>query len=445
MGFAIVYVLQNRVAAQTRAYNEALMTRYATVCSGIGSPELAIQQEGLDWSCSFMSEIEAFPRAVLKHHFASHPLHGDFTTIEKDHYEPVDVLIGGTPCQSFSVAGKRLGLDDARGNLSLEYLALARRLGTRWLVWENVPGILSSFSDDEEGLPSGMDAEGRDNWRGFTIRQRNDFAAFLSFLGECGYGYAWRVLDGQYFGVPQRRRRIVLVGYLGNWRPPAAVLFERESLRRDLTPSREKGKDVAPTIRSGAPNGGRGHGARSGDSKDELIVACSGGFPVLKMPRNEQRYMVSNVRVVRRKSNGQAAHLVPETTGTICADTHPGAYSGQDAYQDKLIPTYVATLGHTQGNGLGVSETETANTLEAITGSNQAVAHSPQMRVRRLTPTECERLMGFPDGYTDITFRKKLAADSNRYKALGNSMIVPKMQWILSRLDKVEKIMEGLR
>lgn len=351
--------------------------RYATVCSGIGAPELAIKRASLEWSCSFMSDIEAFPRAVLKHHYESHPLHGDFTTIQKDHYEPVDVLIGGTPCQSFSVAGKRLGLDDARGNLALEYLSLARRIGARWLVWENVPGVLSS-----------------NNGR--------DFGAFLGGLAECGYGFAYRVLDAQYFGVPQRRRRVILVGYSGNWRPAAAVLFERESLLRDLTPRREEGKGIAGTI-----------GARTGRSIGAQDAA-----------------------------NG---HMIPETCGTLTADTHPGAYSGQDAYNDRLIPTYIAQLGHTKGNGLGVTKTDTANTLEAITGSNQAIANSSEMRVRRLTPTECERLMGFPDGYTDITFRKKPAADSNRYKALGNSMIVPKMQWILSRMDKVEKIMEGLR
>jgi DNA (cytosine-5)-methyltransferase 1 len=146
---------------------------------------------------------------VLQHHYPGIPLHGDFTTITGDEYGPIDLLVGGTPCQSFSVAGLRKGLDDARGSLALEYLRLVDRTQPRWIVWENVPGVLSS-------------------------NKGRDFGSFLGALVELGYGFAYRVLDAQYFGVAQRRRRVFVVGYLGDWRPAASVLFERESLSGNL-------------------------------------------------------------------------------------------------------------------------------------------------------------------------------------------------------------------
>ncbi|MBO0141479.1 DNA cytosine methyltransferase [Agrobacterium sp. Ap1] len=214
----------------------------------------------LGWSPAFFSEIEAFPSAVLAHHYGSNmpgeplakngiPNYGDFTTIGPD-AGPIDLLVGGTPCQSFSVAGKRLGLDDPRGNLALEYLALARRLRARWIVWENVPGVLSSHTDDEQGE--------EDEVEGDEGLESADFATFLSFVQECGYGFAYRVLDAQYVrvddfarAVPQRRRRVFLVGYLGDWRRAAAVLLEPEGMRGDSAPRRNKGQRTAPTVSTG--------------------------------------------------------------------------------------------------------------------------------------------------------------------------------------------------
>ncbi len=179
------------------------MIRYGSVCSGIEAATVAWHPLG--WTPAFFSEIEAFPRAVLNHHYPEVPLHGDFTTIGADQYGPIDLLVGGTPCQSFSIAGLRGGLDDDRGNLALEFLRLAQRTRPKWLVWENVPGVLSSNG-------------GR------------DFGAILGGMVELGYGFAYRVLDAQYFGVAQRRRRVFVVGCLGDWRSAAAVLFERDSL-----------------------------------------------------------------------------------------------------------------------------------------------------------------------------------------------------------------------
>jgi len=205
---------------------------YGSVCSGIEAASVAWHPLG--WCAAFLSEIDAFPRAVLSHHYPDTPLRGDFTTINAGDHESIDVLVGGTPCQSFSVAGLRRGLADERGNLALEYLRLAQRLRPRWILWENVPGVLSS-------------GDGR------------DFGSFLGGLAKLGYGFAYRVLDAQYFGVPQRRRRVFVVGYLGDWRRAAAVLFEPASLRGDSAPRREAGERVAPTVARGSP-GGRTYG-----------------------------------------------------------------------------------------------------------------------------------------------------------------------------------------
>ena len=200
--------------------------RYGSACSGIEAASAAWHHLG--WQPVFFSEIEPFLRAALAARWPGVPIHGDFTTIEKDTYEPIDLLVCGTPCQDFSVAGLRAGLAGERGFLTIEFVRLAERLRPRWLVWENVPGVLSS-----------------DDGRAFGL--------FLGALGECGYGIAYRVLDAQHFGVPQRRRRVFLVGYLGDWRPAAAVLFERESLRGDTAPRRAEGKRT-PGGAEGSPD-----------------------------------------------------------------------------------------------------------------------------------------------------------------------------------------------
>lgn len=194
---------------------------YGSVCSGIEAASVAWYPLG--WRAAFLSEIDGFPRAVLQHHYREKPLHGDFTTIRAGEYEPVDLLVGGTPCQSFSVAGLRGGLDDDRGNLALEYLKLADRLRPRWVVWENVPGVLSS-------------------------NRGRDFGSILGGLVELGYGFAYRVLDAQFFGVPQRRRRVFVVGYLGDWRPAAAVLLSAKACAGILRRAEKRGKQLPPAL-----------------------------------------------------------------------------------------------------------------------------------------------------------------------------------------------------
>ena len=203
--------------------------RYLSVCSGIEAASVA--WEPLGWEPVAFSEIEPFPAAVLKHRWPKVQNLGDMTKHEQWNIPSgtVDLLVGGTPCQSFSVAGLRKGLHDPRGGLMLTFLEIAQRLGPRWIVWENVPGVLSSNG-------------GR------------DFGSFLGALGELGYGWAYRVLDAQWFGVAQRRRRVFVVGHLGNWELAAKVLFESESVRRDSPPSREKGKGTATNAQASVGN-----------------------------------------------------------------------------------------------------------------------------------------------------------------------------------------------
>jgi DNA (cytosine-5)-methyltransferase 1 len=218
---------------------------YGSVCSGVEAATVAWHQLG--WKPEWFSEIETFPSAVLQHHYPNVPNRGDMTKFKEWPDGSIDILVGGTPCQSFSVAGLRKGLDDPRGNLMLTYLALAARYRPRWLVWENVSGVLSS-------------------------NKGRDFGTFLGALGECGYGFAYRVLDAQYFGVAQRRRRVFVIGYLGNWQRAAAVLFERDSLQGNIAPRRQEGEKVATTITRGF--GDRGVDADQIANGNAVIAKC---------------------------------------------------------------------------------------------------------------------------------------------------------------------------
>lgn len=196
--------------------------RYLSVCSGIEAATAA--WHSLGWTPVAFSEIEKFPSAVLAHHYPHVPNWGDMTKFQEWPDADVDVLVGGTPCQSFSVAGLRQGLRDPRGNLALTYLAIADKYRPRWVVWENVPGVLSSHG-------------GR------------DFGAFLGGLADLGYGWAYRVLDAQFFGLAQRRKRVFVVGCAGNWSAAAEVLSLSPRGPRNPTPSRESGQRPAGTLK----------------------------------------------------------------------------------------------------------------------------------------------------------------------------------------------------
>lgn len=397
---------------------------YGSVCSGIEAATVAWHPLG--WTPAFLSEIDKFPRAVLNHRCPDVPLHGDFTTIGNDEYGSIDLLVGGTPCQSFSIAGLRKGMDDDRGNLALEYLKLAQRKRPTWLVWENVPGVLSSNG-------------GR------------DFGAFLGGLVQLGYRYAYRVLDAQYFGVPQRRRRVFVIGYLGDWRPAAAVLFERHSLQGHPAPGREKREEVAGILTTGLE---RRRG--SGQQPETLVADVSA--PMTRNPYgdNESR---ESLLVARMRGfgdyefNGPISPMLSRdhrdhkdlVIAFSCKDDGPGA-------AQNLSPTLRA-MGDARANGGGqmavafaqnsrdeLREMEVAGALSANPGMKQTSYVRNDMAVRRLTPIECERLQDFPDNYTRIAWRGKDpedCPDGPRYKALGNSMAVPVMRWIGERIQMI--------
>jgi DNA (cytosine-5)-methyltransferase 1 len=407
--------------------------RYGSVCSGI---EAATQAwHGLGWEPAFFSDIEKFPVAVLQHHYPDVPVHGDFTTITEDEYGAIDLLVGGTPCQSFSVAGLRGGMDDDRGNLALEFIRLAQRKRPQWLVWENVPGVLSSNG-------------GR------------DFGSFLGALAEIGYGFAYRVCDAQYWGVAQRRRRVFVVGYLGDWKRAAAVLFERESLSGNPAPSREEGEKASRN--SGerlAVSSGQGWWREAGDVAQTLRAQESANKAdtlYVPQPCNEVAPAVTTGPPFSRTGNErvECEAIVPVTArmrgfGDYECDGTASALKARD-YKDATdlvaypINTQLGLRGPDTSNssreGLGIgNEGDPAYTLQAA--HSHAVASN--LSVRRLTPTECERLQGFPDGFTQIPWRNKPAEncpDGPRYKALGNSMAVPVMRWIGHRIQEVENV-----
>jgi DNA (cytosine-5)-methyltransferase 1 len=389
---------------------------YGSVCSGIEAATMAWHPLG--WKASFFSEIEKFPRQVLAHHYPDTPLHGDFTTIQKDDYEPIELLVGGTPCQSFSVAGLRAGLNDPRGNLMLEFGALAKRLQPKWLVWENVPGVLSSNG-------------GR------------DFGSFLAMLGELGYGFSYRVLDAQYFGVPQRRRRVFVIGHIGSWQRAAAVLFERDSLQGNPAPSRETRQKVASFTPSSFGQYSNGVGTLKKSGGD----LGGGSETLLAWPAQTASTLNaafgSKLGLENQHINSGAPLFVPAygIPGNWINRKPENGGNAVEPMRD-VSPCLTKMDQHAVAYGVGESP-DLAHCLRS--GASRADKHESstyvqsQMKVRRLTPKECERLQGFHDNFTNIPG----ASDSARYKALGNSFAVPVVRWLGERIEKVERISRG--
>ena len=402
--------------------------KFGSVCSGIEAASTA--WEPLGWTASWFAEIEPFPSAVLAHHWPDTPNLGDFTTIRhkiaSGDLEAPDVLVGGTPCQAFSVAGLRKSLDDQRGQLTIQFVGLADAIDDRRrdmgllpaiVVWENVPGVLNT-PDNAFGCflaaMAGNDAPlvppgGRWTDAGFVRGPRRSLA--------------WRVQDAQYHGLAQRRRRVFLVASSREGFRPEQVLFEFDGMRRDSPPSREPREgasanasegtgsvlgrtgvpDIAGTLDKGIP--GRGAGNFAGYT-DHLVA----GFDVHRFGHNAQ----SGVSSTLKKSVGEQDVAV--------------SYAIQG--------TVVGRADHNGPGGIGIQSdlmyTQTKSDVHAV-----ALSHTQAMQVRRLTPEECEKLQGFPVGHTQIPWRGNApedCPDGPRYKALGNSMAVPCMAWIAKRI-----------
>ena len=307
--------------------------RYASVCDGIGAAHVAWQPLG--WQCSWTSEIEPFPAAVVEQRwgFANYGdalLHAgaadafSFMRWDDEQETSPDLIVSGTPCQSFSVAGLRKGLRDPRGGLMLTFVEIAQRYRPRWLVWENVPGVLSS-------------GRGR------------DFGALLGALGQLGYGWAYRVLDAQYFGVAQRRRRVFVVGYLGDWRRAAAVLFERHSLQGHSPPRREKGKGTARAAEEGP-------GASRNPSQPGSLSHWDGPEhppPTLNQSHNAGGVGQSNQEIFSQRG----AYLAPDVSHTLNA----GGMGRKDAETETFISEVSGTL-NANGKAAGSATQQDAET-----------------------------------------------------------------------------------
>jgi DNA (cytosine-5)-methyltransferase 1 len=455
---------------------------YLSVCSGIEAATVAWHPLG--WTPVAFSEIEKFPSEVLKHHYPQVPNVGDMTKFKEWNLDSnVDVFVGGTPCQSFSVAGLRKGLDDPRGNLMLTYLAIADKYRPKWLVWENVAGVLSSNGG-------------------------KDFGTFLGGLGELGYGFAYRILDAQYFGVAQRRRRVFVVGCLGDWRSAAAVLFERHSLSGNFAPSRKKGESATASIERSPPNSNwpaeisstldTTFGTKQGLEHQHVNAGCPMFVPVEKtygipgnwigrkpenggnatepmhniapcLTKTDQHGVAQNIAYdMKQHHNPQLTNTIQLTTkncSTVRGDTP--LVQGIDLYNGAITGDITATMSTHGGDGYGTGPTvmqqiavgnavyeghgkdcrytELKTTLSTVSaaygmGGENIPLIKKSMAVRRLTAKECERLQGFPDNYTDIKPKGKATPDAPRYKALGNSMAVPVMAWIGKRIQEVENI-----
>ena len=440
---------------------------YLSVCSGIEAATVAWSKLG--WKPLGFSEIDKFASAVLQHHYPNVPNLGDMTNYKEWHInESVDVIIGGTPCQSFSIAGLRGGLEDSRGNLTLTFVKILEHFKPKWFIWENVPGVFSS-----------------NNGR--------DFHSFTEGLQAIGYGIGWRVLDAQYFGLAQRRKRVFVVGNnSGNLSSIADDLFERESLFRNLEESRQKRK--GSTKKTGKRsteydqrkkgvsafdmqriseygNGEKSSTLKHRDYKDHTDLVVSSAV-VYEAHAQDARYREQDVAptIQARHSNMTNTPIVHTTV----YENHPSDSRVKD--MGDVCQTVTAKWGMGGGNTPFVYDSSGKPPTLTATNDKQLIHHDEpkifqqnqreEVRytgedgsisgalcanlqtnyvhqkavIRRLTPVECERLQGFPDNYTQIPWRGKENKDcpnGPRYKALGNSMAVPVIRWLGERIGTV--------
>jgi DNA (cytosine-5)-methyltransferase 1 len=461
--------------------------RFGSVCSGIEAASVAWHPLG--WKAAWLSEIEPFPSAVLAHHYPDVPNLGDMTLLPErilsGEVEAPDVFCGGTPCQAFSVAGLRNSLDDARGNLSLVFVGIAnaidhvrsvRRDDPAIIFWENVPGVLSTKDNAFGCFLAGL--AGEDN----PLEPPGGKWTNSGYVLGPKRAVAWRLLDAQYFGVAQRRRRVFVVASARADFDPAAVLFEFDGVRRDTAPSREAGQSIAPCVTNGPPF------SRTGNERveAEAMVVQKKQWPAdiastldttfgTKQGLEDQHVNAGcplfvpaqtfSIPAIGHIVQDDVASTMTRHTGSGAGETQNPAFVAQPVVvhgtQDPCVSDIAFAQGRNNGGenvlvqpipinsmnalrsadadpttGCGIGEAGEAM-FTLTKGQHHAVAAPPVMAVRRLTPVECERLQGFPDGYTNIPWRKKdESPDGPRYKALGNSWAVPNVRWIGKRIQE---------
>lgn len=419
---------------------------YGSVCSGIEAASVA--WHCLGWQPAWFAEIEKFPSAVLAFRWPDVTNLGDMTkiaaAIRAGKIEAPDVLVGGTPCQAFSVAGLRNGLADERGQLTLAFVELVNAIDEKRteqgkppviVVWENVPGVFSSKDNAFGCFLGGLAGES------CSVESPGKRWSNAGYVLGPERAIAWRVLDAQFFGVAQRRRRVFVVATARGNIDPAKILFESESLRRDTPPCRKTRQIVAPDAGYRLTNGSHWDGEHN-------------PHPTLNQSFNTGGIGASNQELFSQRGSGIVGAFRMRAFGDYTSDETASTVKARD---HKDATDLAVTYSDVRRTLLAKSKTLTS----ANSGSNQSPAIIQNMAVRRLTPVECERLQGFPDNHTLIPTQKRkqimaeeyaylrhhqpeltaeqayrLAADGPRYKAIGNSMAVPVMRWIGSRIEE---------
>lgn len=468
--------------------------KFGSVCSGIEAASVAWHPLG--WEAAWLAEIEPFPSAVLAHHYPTVPNLGDMTLLParilSGEVEAPDVFCGGTPCQAFSIAGLRNSLDDHRGNLSLIFCEIANAIDQRRLIqqsdptiifWENVPGVLNTKDNAFGCFLAGLAGEDSP----FEIAD-GKWTGAGCVLGS-KRAVAWRTLDAQYFGVAQRRRRVFVVASAREGFNPTEVLFEFTGERRDTPPSRETGESSTRTTTNRLvafgeyATDGTASTMKSRDYKDatDLITVyenhpadsrvqdmgevCNtvtsrwgtggGNVPfalqaiafepgIAKREGGDSRFVEEMSPTLRKEMGDNQVAVAYSIREDAKANTFSATPLEVSTCIGSLVPsvqshhaqTFIASTfkvrGGCEGGGKGYLGSEEKTFTISATQDQQVFTN---MAVRRLTPTECERLQGFPDGYTNVPFRKKPASDGPRYKALGNSWAVPVVAWIGKRIN----------
>ncbi|HBY4535958.1 TPA: phage N-6-adenine-methyltransferase [Klebsiella pneumoniae] len=398
---------------------------YGSICSGIEAATVA--WEPLGWKAAWFSEIEAFPSAVLAERWPEVVNLGDMTKIaaavRDGEVQAPDVMVGGTPCQAFSIAGLRNGLSDARGQLTLSYVELANAIDYKRIergeeeaifVWENVPGILTSHDNAFGCFLAGLAGESC---------ELEPSGGKWTHSG-CVYGpqrtIAWIVKDAQYFGVAQRRKRVFVVASARKGFDPGQVLFESEGVRRDTPPSREPQTAVAAlTARGVGTCGADDNQAQAG----HIIAECANG--------DISHTLKAEVFDGSEDGTGRGIPVIAFGGGNTGGNIDVAAcLTAKGQRIDFEVETFAV-----HGTQDPDTNLELAHTLGRNHGQENAISNGVQ--VRRLMPVECERLQGFPDNHTLISWRGKEATecpDGPRYRAIGNSMAVPVMRWIGERI-----------
>lgn len=397
--------------------------RYLSLFSGIEAWSCAVKDMP-EYEPVAFCEIEEFQSAVLKKHFPNVPNYGDIRNLDGRQFRGVvDLIVGGSPCQDWSCAGKRAGLGGDRSVLALEYIRILEEVRPRWIVFENVPGLLSCNSGA-------------------------DFQLLLQKMDELWYSCAWTILDSQYQFLAQRRRRVFLVGHTGaDWLSSAKVLLEPESMCRNPPTRRQAGKEDTGRSQEGSRNSG----------VSGTLCASGAGLDRPSASGNQLDYLVQDVVPIDYSSyhldDGDRGFGIGNSSNPAyvlrgdrhCAEavTEREVDSSQDVYPIQTQNAMHNSDAPAGGIGIGAKNGPT-QTMRAD-GKPPAVGiiDEPKYVVRRIVPEEAEALQGFPRGWTDIEWKGKSAPDTLRYKSLGNSMSVNVMRYIAERILAADQELSG--